>query len=346
MCLSFIVVATVTAGMEETITVNEPVDQVTSTVHFKSYAMGFHDTASDVSLSPVTITFDGVTYQALMLEHYHSERVTAGDYKVVFTSADQYRNSGYVDEANSLGYALYNLETNWDKSRDFAYVQVMFWDTLYDYQPDQNMHLDRNLMVWNTFDAEGNDITTDMKSYQTPYQNFLLNAVSNDSFSMDGIYEKYTVLSFSDGDFMGKLIIREPVSTFYGWEVGSGDEPEEEQQCKSQDDIDQAFIDGVDCGIAQAPTKEIEKIVYVDKPVETIVYIDKIVEVEKIVYIEKIVYVDKKDKKNKKDKHPYWKKGSKDKGVDGKNHKKKHVHNVNDPECSWYKKNLKASKGK
>jgi len=315
----------VTNVFGRTITVNYPIDNTTATAHFRGATMDYFDDTYDELLTPATVTIDGKDYQALCLD-FANIPIQEGEHEVTFSNSATFSNSNYVDPINSLGFALYSLAVNWDETRDFAFVQVMLFDTLYDFQPDQNMHLDRNFMVWDVINPDFDDVTLDVQYYQTPYQTFLTNSRSNKSFSTVGIYEQFTVISFNESGDYRHLLVKGVITN--------------DAVTKTTETTCEPIILEVEKIVYQDRTIEVlvEKIVYVDK--EVIVYQDRTVEVpvEKIVYVDKevIVYVDKvketkKQKRKRNRERKRVKKGNNGHGNDTDHNDNSNPGKSNDP---------------
>ena len=206
----FVSLVIVSTCYSDTITLSQVSDGFKADVWAKGSTMSNHTWRPNQAITPLQLEMNGKNYEAFCVDFFSP--IWTGDWNYTITSALTFVNDDWVTE-NSLHFAIYNLDKNWNRlinSETRTYAQLNIWDTLYDFQPDQNQHVDRNFMYWNIEDKGGNDYTNVFNS-NSPYQNHLLNDRSNRTFNTDGIINKYSVVRFEkdgNGNYQS-LLIRE-----------------------------------------------------------------------------------------------------------------------------------------
>ena len=193
----------VSTAMATTITLTNYADGYGADIWARGQTMSMHQWKPNSYITPMNLELDGKDYTAFCVDFFSP--IWSGTWNnATISSASSYMNANYVDPQHSLEYAIYNLYHNWDASvvdsETKSYAQLNIWDTLYDYNPVANMHLDRDFMYWNIKDDQGNDYTNQFNS-NSPYQNQLLNARSNQSYEVASFIDEFSVVTFgSKGD--------------------------------------------------------------------------------------------------------------------------------------------------
>jgi len=195
--LLIVSVSTVTSSLAVTISIDNG-DRFYSDLWAKGQTMNSHIFVDDQFIAPISLELNSVQYIAFCVDFFSP--LWAGNWSYTISDASDYINNNYVDPENSLEYAIFNLENNWESSiqdnESRAYTQLNLWDTLYDYQPSSNMHIDSNFMYFDIHDNYGNNYTNQF-NHGGPYQNGLLNATSNGSYSVDAFIDLYSVITVS-----------------------------------------------------------------------------------------------------------------------------------------------------